>query len=47
MRAAKVPLIWREFPDLNHGFFGYTGISRASAAAADQPCDDLRTLLEG
>ena len=47
LRAAKVPLIWRESPTLNHGFFGYTGISPASAAAADQLCDDLRALLEG
>jgi acetyl esterase/lipase len=45
LRAAKVPLIFREFPTLNHGFFGYTAISPASAAAADQICDDLRGLL--
>jgi len=45
LRAAKVPLIYREFPTLNHGFFGYTGISPASAAAADQICDDLRSLI--
>jgi len=45
LRAAKVKLIYREFPTLNHGFFGYTGISPASAAAADLICDDLRGLL--
>jgi acetyl esterase/lipase len=45
LRAAKVPLIYREFPTLNHGFFGYTAISPASAAAADQLCDDLRAMM--
>jgi acetyl esterase/lipase len=45
LRAAKVKVIYREFPTLNHGFFGYTGISPASAAAADQICDDLRGLM--
>ena len=44
-RAAKVPLIYREFPTLNHGFFSYTAISPACAAAAEQLCDDLRGLL--
>jgi acetyl esterase len=45
LRAAKVPLVYREFPTLNHGFFSYTAISPACAAAADQICDDLRGLL--
>ena len=45
LRAAKVPLIYREFPTLNHGFFSYTAISPACAAAAEQFCDDLRGLL--
>ena len=45
LRAAKVPLIYREFPTLNHGFFSYTAISPACAAAAEQICDDLRCLL--
>jgi acetyl esterase/lipase len=45
LRAAKVPLVYREFPTLNHGFFGYTAISPASAAAADQLCDDLRDMM--
>jgi acetyl esterase/lipase len=45
LRAARVPLIYREFPTLNHGFFSYTAISPACAAAADQLCDDLRDLL--
>ena len=38
-------VIYREYPTLNHGFFGYTAISQASAAAADQLCDDLRSML--
>ena len=45
LREAGVRLIYREYPTLNHGFFGYTGISPACAAAADQLCDDLRSLL--
>ena len=45
LREAGVRLIYREYPTLNHGFFGYTGISPACAAAADQVCDDLRSLL--
>ena len=45
LRAAKVPLVYREFPTLNHGFFSYTAISPVCAAAADQICDDLRGLL--
>jgi acetyl esterase/lipase len=47
LRAAGVPVMWREYPTLNHGFFGYTSISPASTAAADQLCDDLRRQLEG
>ena len=45
LREVSVPLIYREYPNLNHGFFSYTAISPASAAAADQLCDDLRGLL--
>jgi acetyl esterase len=45
LREAGVRLIYREYPTLNHGFFGYTGISPACANAADQLCDDLRSLL--
>jgi acetyl esterase len=46
LREAGVRLIYREYPTLNHGFFGYTGISPACALAADQLCDDLRGLLD-
>lgn len=45
LRAAKVPLIYREFPTLNHGFVSYAAISPACAVAADLLCDDLRDLL--
>jgi acetyl esterase/lipase len=31
--AAGVPLVLRQYPTLNHGFFGYTGISKAREAA--------------
>jgi len=45
LREAGVRLIYREYPNLNHGFFSYTAISAACAAASDQLCDDLRSLL--
>ncbi len=45
LRKAKVKLIFREFPTLNHGFFSYTAIAPACAAAADLICDDLRGLI--
>lgn len=47
LREAGVPLLLREYPTLNHGFFSYTAISPASAVAADQLCDDLRALMGG
>jgi acetyl esterase len=46
LRAAKVPLLWREYPTLNHGFFSYTAISKDSEAAALQLCHDLRTHFQ-
>lgn len=42
LKAAGVPLLMRVHGDLNHGFFSYTAVSPASAAAADQLCEDLR-----
>jgi acetyl esterase/lipase len=45
LSAAQVPVLWREYPTLNHGFFGYTSISPASLAAAEQLCDDLRASI--
>ena len=46
LKAAGVPLRMRVHGDLNHGFFSYTAVSPASAAAADQLCDDLRQQLQ-
>src|SRR5262249_30916149 len=45
LKAAKVPLVYREFPTLNHGFFSYTAISPACEAAAEQICRDLHELM--
>jgi acetyl esterase len=45
LREAGVPVIYRDYPNLNHGFFSFTAISPACAAASDQLCDDLRGLL--
>jgi acetyl esterase len=45
LRAAGVPLVMREYPTLNHGFFSYTAISEVCAAAANELCGDLRELM--
>lgn len=45
LRAAEVPLVYREFPTLNHGFFSYTAISPVCEQAAEQICRDLGALL--
>jgi acetyl esterase len=45
LRRAEVPLIYREYPTLNHGFFSYTGISNDSLLAAQQLCGDLKLVL--
>jgi acetyl esterase len=45
LRAAKVPLVLREFPTLNHGFFSYTAIAPVCEAAAELVCRDLLELL--
>ena len=45
LQQAGVPVLLREFPDLNHGFFSFTAISASSAAAASLLCADLRTQL--
>jgi acetyl esterase len=42
LRAAQVPLLLREFPTLNHGFFSYTAISDVSLRAAQTLCADLK-----
>lgn len=46
LNAARVPVLLRQYPDLNHGFFSYTAISSSSAAAADQLCADLRAMMQ-
>lgn len=46
LRDAKVPLTYREFPTLNHGFFSFTAISADSQAAAQLICADLKTYFE-
>jgi acetyl esterase/lipase len=45
LRTAKVPLTYREFPTLNHGFFSYTAISPVCEDAAEQICRDLHEQL--
>jgi acetyl esterase/lipase len=46
LREAGVPLLYREYPTLNHGFFSYTAISQDSLAAAQQLCQDLRAHFD-
>lgn len=46
LRDAGVPLLWREFPSLNHGFFSYTGISTACMEAAQMLCADLKAQFD-
>ncbi|MEU8800101.1 alpha/beta hydrolase [Spirillospora sp. NPDC048819] len=45
LRAAGVPVIHREWPTLNHGFFGLGGVSATAGRAARRAAADLRTLL--
>ncbi len=45
LREEGVPLVMREFPTLNHGFFSYTAVSQDSLAAAQLLCADLRALM--
>jgi acetyl esterase len=45
LAAAGVPVVLREFPTLNHGFFSYANVSPASDQAADLLCRDLHQLL--
>jgi acetyl esterase len=46
LRQAKVPLTYREYATLNHGFFSFTSVSKASEAAALQLCHDLKAHFE-
>ncbi|TDE18816.1 alpha/beta hydrolase [Actinomadura sp. 6K520] len=45
LRAAGVPVLHREWPTLNHGFFGLGGVSAAAGRAARRAAADLRGLL--
>jgi acetyl esterase len=46
LRGAKVPLTFRKFATLNHGFFSYTAIAPSCEAASEQICRDLKGLLD-
>jgi acetyl esterase len=45
LRAAGVDVIAREFPSLNHSYFGLGGVAAVADAAAAEGADDLRTVL--
>jgi acetyl esterase/lipase len=45
LRAAGVDVIAREFPSLNHSYFGLGGVSAVADAAAAQAATDLQELL--
>lgn len=46
LRAAGVSVNFREFATLNHGFFSYTAVSKASLEAAESLCADLAAALK-
>ena len=46
LKAAGVDVIAREFPSLNHSYFGLGGVSAVADAAAAQAAEDLRELLQ-
>ena len=46
LRKSNVPLLYREYATLNHGFFSYTGISVDSERAAVELCHDLKAHFE-
>jgi acetyl esterase len=45
LRAAGVEVVAREFPSLNHSYFGLGGVSAVADAAAGQAAEDLHELL--
>jgi acetyl esterase len=45
LRAAGVAVVSKEFPSVNHSYFGQGGVSAVADAAAEEAVDDLRTLL--
>ena len=46
LREAGVRVIAREFPSLNHSYFGLGGISAVADAAAAQAAEDLHEILD-
>jgi acetyl esterase len=47
LRKAGVRVISREWPTLNHSYFGFGGVSAVADGAAAQAAEDLRNLLAG
>jgi acetyl esterase len=47
LRRAGVRVISREWPTLNHSYFGFGGVSAVADSAAAQAAEDLRELLAG
>ncbi|HEX8079789.1 MAG TPA: alpha/beta hydrolase [Jatrophihabitans sp.] len=47
LRRAGVRVISREWPTLNHSYFGFGGVSAVADSAAAQAAEDLRNLLAG
>ncbi|HEX8305143.1 MAG TPA: alpha/beta hydrolase [Jatrophihabitans sp.] len=47
LRKAGVRVISREWPTLNHSYFGFGGVSAVADSAAAQAAEDLRNLLAG
>jgi acetyl esterase len=47
LRRAGVRVISREWPTLNHSYFGFGGVSAVADSAAAQAAEDLRALLAG
>jgi acetyl esterase len=45
LRAAGIAVISKEFPSVNHSYFGHGGVSAVADAAAEEAVEDLRTLL--
>ncbi|MFI6517699.1 alpha/beta hydrolase [Spirillospora sp. NPDC050679] len=46
LREAGAEVVHREWPTLNHGYFGLGGVSAAAEEAARQAAADLRGLLD-
>jgi acetyl esterase len=46
LRAGGVEVISREWPTLNHSYFGLGGVSAVADSAAAQAAEDLLILLE-